>query len=127
MTKGRHHRGVDAEPLPSGQHLALHADAVLSLLARPEPPRRWRAPAFARELALVRAHLSPIHDRALLASSFGREGAHVESDCVSMDRINRRLRVSPVHVAYALRWLELGEEAVPFEVLGRSSLTASAR
>jgi hypothetical protein len=118
---------MDAEPLPAEQHLALHADAVLTLLARGEPPKRWRAPAFVRELALVRAHLSPIRDRALLAASFGREGVHDESDCASLDRINRRLRVSPVHVAYALRWMELGEETLPLEAVARRPLVGALR
>ncbi len=74
-----------------------------------DQPARWHAPAFARKLGLVRAHLRPIRSRALLASSFERESFRTSSFDARPDALTRDLRVSAVHVAYALRWLELGD------------------
>jgi hypothetical protein len=86
--------------------LELDAERLLRLLSlrRGRPPR-WGAPAFAREVDLVRAHLRPIRERALLASSFGREAFHGQAAPGS----DVALGGSAVRVAYALRWLELGE------------------
>jgi len=62
-------------------------------------------PGFAREVELVRAHLGPIRSRALLASSFGREAFHGHAAPGSVVALGG----SAVRVAYALRWLELGD------------------
>ncbi len=89
---------------------ALTLDALLltRLVERPvgRPPR-WTAPAFVREVDLVRSHLRPIRSPALLAASFGREAFHGRA----MPGTPRALAGSAVRVAYALRWLELSDGA----------------
>jgi hypothetical protein len=71
----------------------------------------WTEVAFGREIDAIRSQLAPIHSRSGLASSFSREAFHVRRG--SLDR-----RVDgdadppppgPVRLAYALRWLELGD------------------
>jgi hypothetical protein len=65
-------------------------------------PPRWAAPAFAREVDLVRLHLGPIRTRLGLAASFGREAFHA-------DIAPNADSGGPVTAAYAIRWLELGD------------------
>jgi hypothetical protein len=57
---------------------------------------------FGREVELVRRHLAPIRSRVVLAASFGREAFHVDS--AGPPEV-----AGPVTVAYAIRWLELGD------------------
>ncbi len=63
-------------------------------------PDRWGDPAFARQTDLIRRHLEPLRSRRTLAASFGREAFQVA--------IEPGDPVSPIRVAYAIRWLELG-------------------
>jgi hypothetical protein len=49
--------------------------------------------AFSREVDTIRVHLGPIRSRASLAASFEREATRIEA----------------VRLAYAIRWLELGD------------------
>ena len=89
-------------PAPS-RALALDALRLLRRLRdRAHRPERWSEAAFGREIELVRAHLAPLRSRKALAASYGREAFHVTLD--------RSTRDDPgaVRVAYALRWLELG-------------------
>ena len=65
----------------------------------------WGEPAFAREVDLVRCHLAPIRSRRGLAASFGREAFHRPA----IERPPDPLLVGPVRIAYAVRWLELGD------------------
>jgi hypothetical protein len=65
-------------------------------------PVAWSEPAFVREVGLVRAHLAPIRSRAGLAASFSREAFQVARADDAHDP------PGAVRVAYALRWLELG-------------------
>jgi len=95
-------------PLIIEEELSLLATAVLRVLAGDSRPQRWGAPAFERELGLVRGHLTPIRSRPLLAASFGREGFRGPVDAAP-ERVARRVSVDAVHVAYALRWLELSD------------------
>lgn len=84
---------------------ALALDALRLIRSMTDParvPARWSEPAFRREVDLVRAHLVPLRSRQALAGSFGREAFHVAADPRDADD------PSPVRVAYALRWLELG-------------------
>ena len=90
------------------EELSLLATAVLRVLAGDSRPQRWGAPAFERELGLVRGHLTPIRSRPLLAASFGREGFRGPVDAAP-ERVARQVSVNAVHVAYALRWLELSD------------------
>jgi hypothetical protein len=81
--------------------LALDALRVLRHLRdHPRDAGSWGEPAFAREVDLVRRHLAPIASRRALSSSYAREafqgpGAAPEA--------------RPGRVAYAVRWLELGD------------------
>jgi hypothetical protein len=65
-------------------------------------PAQWTGPAFAREVELIRAHLAPIRSRPVLAASFGREAFHGDPSGSGDGS-------GPVTVAYAIRWLELGD------------------
>jgi hypothetical protein len=91
--------GVSATAPAPDPHRALALDAlrVLRVLRglgdRPRGAGSWEEPAFAREVELVRGHLAPIRSRCGLTSSFGREASFTR----------------PLRVAYALRWLELGD------------------
>ena len=51
--------------------------------ARTVARARWAAPAFGREVDLVRLHLAPIRSRPGLAASFGREAFHADVDRVA--------------------------------------------
>jgi hypothetical protein len=62
---------------------------------------------FGREVDLIRLHLAPIVSRRGLAASFGREAFHGDIDPSIADGET----VGPVTVAYAIRWLELGDGA----------------
>jgi hypothetical protein len=86
--------------------LALDAFRLCQLLGRATlRPPRWFAPSFGREVALVRAHLAPIRTRESLAGSFGREAFHG----LAPGGTDAALANGAVRVAYALRWLELGD------------------
>ncbi len=81
--------------------LALDALRLLRDLRDPARwPDRWGDPAFARQTAQIRRHLEPLHSRRTLAASFSREAFQVA--------IEPGDPVSPIRVAYAIRWLELG-------------------
>jgi hypothetical protein len=92
--------------------LALDALRVLRQLGgRIVTDPTWTEVAFGREIDAIRRQLAPIQSRSGLASSFSREAFHVRRP--SLDR-----RVDgdadppppgPVRLAYALRWLELGD------------------
>jgi len=71
-------------------------------------PRRWSTVAFAREVAAVRAQLAPIRSRKALAESFGREAAVAAT--LTPPTIDPPEPPGPVRVAYAIRWLELGDD-----------------
>lgn len=86
--------------------LALDARYVAGLLADPaRQPARWSSARFRREVALVRTHLQPVMTRAALAASYGREAFHVAPGIPAA----APLAMSAVRVAYAERWLELGD------------------
>jgi hypothetical protein len=55
----------------------------------------------------VRSHLSPIRGRAVLAASFEREAFHFDAGRGVADP--EGMALGPVTVAYAIRWLELGD------------------
>jgi hypothetical protein len=97
---------VSAEaPAP---HRALALDALCVVRTLRDHPRDvgpWGAPAFAREVELVRRHLAPIRDRRGLAASYGREAFRMRDARERGDPPGLR----PSRVAYAIRWLELGD------------------
>jgi hypothetical protein len=92
-------------PVPApARALALDALRLRRRLCDRAPrPERWSQPAFLREIELVRAHLAPLRSRKALASSYGREAFHLSLDEAAQDD------PSAVRLAYALRWLELGD------------------
>ncbi len=92
-------------PVPAPTRaLALDALRLLRRLRDPaRRPDRWSEPSFGREIELIRAHLAPLRSRQALAASYGREAFHVTLDAAARDD------PGPVRVAYALRWLELGD------------------
>jgi hypothetical protein len=100
----------DAPPPPPSpaRELARRALGVLRRARLASPPERWLRPGFGREVDLVRLHLGPVRTRAGLASSFGREAFNLAVD----DSLAAAAPVGPVHVAYALRWLEIGDGRV---------------
>ena len=115
MTLGPHASGVVLDavrtaPLPDPPERVLAGDALILLgwLATRRRPRVWSAPGFGHEVDLVRRHLAFVHGRATLAASFGREAFNVETESAARpDRAT--LAASPTRIAYALRWLELGD------------------
>ena len=89
-------------------HRALALDALRILRNLRDHPRDagpWGEPAFAREVDLVRRHLAPIRSRRGLAASFGREAFNRPA----VERTPDPLVFGPVRIAYAVRWLELGD------------------
>ena len=94
---------VASAPAP---HRALALDALRVLRILRDHPRDagpWGEPAFAREVDLVRHHLAPIASRRALSSSYSREA--FRAPAARPDQSTPR----PVRVAYAVRWLELGD------------------
>ena len=86
--------------------LALDALMVTRTLRdHPRDADPWGEPAFAREVDLIRSQLMPIRSRRGLAASFEREAFQ------SNERPGPRepATMRAVRVAYALRWLELGD------------------
>jgi hypothetical protein len=115
--------GAEAPPeelLPSGgapnispapaPHRALALDAlriVRMLRDQPLAVGPWGEPVFVRQVEAVRRQLAPIRDRRGLAASYGREAFRMRD-------ARERHRPSPfdaIPVAYAVRWLELGDGA----------------
>jgi len=108
---------VPAPPPSPARELARRALDVLRRARRASPPERWLQPTFVREVDLVRLHLAPVRTRAGLASSFGREAFNLGAEEAWGSRARPSTAaareaarsIGPVHVAYALRWLELGD------------------
>jgi hypothetical protein len=99
--------GGPLAPQPSSPARALAVDALAILrLARGagQLPAIWSTVRFGREVELVRAHLRPIRTRAALSASFGHEAFHMAPEAGEAAR-----SPGPVRVAYAIRWLELGD------------------
>ena len=96
-------------PAPAlAPHRALALDAlriVRTLRDHPRDAGPWGEPAFAREVDLVRCHRDPIRRRRGLAASFGREACNRPA----VDRTPEPFGFEAVRIAYALRWLELGD------------------
>ena len=85
-------------------------DVVVRAVDPTSLPRRWSTLAFAREVAAVRAQLAPIRSRRSLAESFGREAAIAAT--LTPPTIDPPQPPGAVRVAYAIRWLELGDDRV---------------
>jgi hypothetical protein len=105
-------RDVDDSPaLPAAMHeqrLATHADLLAAWLERPDRPQRWRSEPFSRTVDLVRTHPRPIATREMLALSYAREHFHLIS-VGEPPAPSELLSRDATEVAYAIRWLELGD------------------
>lgn len=67
----------------------------------------WAEAAFQRRVEVFRRQLAPVCSRAALAASYVREAGHRP-----VDGRSRPVRsVTPLQVAYALRWMELARPA----------------
>ena len=111
------------EPDSPSRALALAALSVIRHSRRPaDRPAAWSLPGFAREVDLVRLHLHPVKTRQVLAASFGREAFHAGPPAGAAPQ-------GPVAVAYAIRWLELGDrvERPAFEIWLAESATGPVR
>jgi hypothetical protein len=96
-------------PAPA-PHRALALDALrlrAGLRHAHRRPAGWSDPSFAREVELIRWHLAPLRNRRSLAASYGREAFQT----LDVDRTRPR-PLGPTRAAYAIRWLELGGDAV---------------
>jgi hypothetical protein len=97
------------EPDSPSRALALVGLEVIRHSRRPaDRPAAWSLPGFAREVDLVRLHLRPVGSRQVLAASFGREAFHAGPSTAAA-KGGTTAAGGPVAVAYAIRWLELGD------------------
>ena len=88
-----------------GRALALDALGIRRRLRdHPRDAGSWGEPAFAREVDLIRRHLAPIATRRSLSSSYSRESFRAATASAAA-----ATGVRPAHIAYAVRWLELGD------------------
>jgi hypothetical protein len=94
---------------------ALAQDALRLLRRVRDPdrrPERWLDADIARDIALIRRHLAPLRSRQALAASFVREAFHVHDDTPTQAGPRSTANLGdpgPVRLAYAIRWLELGD------------------
>ena len=85
--------------------LVLDALVVMRTLRdHPRDADPWGEPAFAREVDLIRSQLMPIRSRRGLAASFEREAFQSQ-----LPGPREPATMQAVRIAYALRWLELGD------------------
>ena len=109
-------------PDPRHELARLALDVVVRTSEPVELPRRWRGVPFAREVDRTRAQLAPIRSRQGLIASFSREAsiAATRGECsppgeqagpsaAPGPRLDLLQPPGPVRVAYAIRWLELGD------------------
>jgi hypothetical protein len=100
--------GVAAPARDSERALAPDALRVLRRVVRTaDSGGAWSDPAFERAVEVVRRQLMPIRSRRALARSFEREAFHVRRAVLLADGA---IDIpGPVRLAYAIRWLELGD------------------
>lgn len=94
-----------AEPDERHELARLALDVVVRTAEPIEAPQRWLTPAFAAEVDRTRAQLAPIRTRDALLASFRREASISATRGTAVDG----RPAGPVRVAYAIRWLELGD------------------
>jgi hypothetical protein len=84
----------------------LALDLVLRTSEPLRLPERWTRTPFGREVDGTRAQLAPIQTRTALAASFSREASVAATRSAPLTPADPP---GPVRVAYAIRWLELGD------------------
>jgi hypothetical protein len=101
--------GHDASDAIDPRHelARLALDLVVRTSEPIQLPPRWLGVAFDREVEGTRAQLGPIRSRSLLAASFAREASVAVSRQAPLSPADPP---GPVRVAYAIRWLELGDD-----------------
>ncbi|CAN5599465.1 hypothetical protein BH20CHL7_BH20CHL7_14620 [soil metagenome] len=77
------------------------------------PDRAWSDVRFRERVDAIRHQLAPLRSRAALVASYGREASHVTVDGRASGRPSAP--ATPLQVAYALRWLELGRPLARIE------------
>lgn len=99
-------------PDPRHELARLALDVVVRTAAPIDVPTSWLRPGFALEVDRTRAQLAPIRTRKGLMTSFAREAS------IAATRVPPGLAATasaaqpppgPIRVAYAIRWLELGD------------------
>jgi hypothetical protein len=99
--------GTNDDPDDPRHELArLALDVVLRTSEPLRLPLRWTSPPFAREVDRTRGQLTPISSRTALAASFSREASVAATRSAPLTPADPP---GPVRVAYAIRWLELGD------------------
>jgi hypothetical protein len=93
-------------PDPRHELARLALDLVLRTSEPLRLPERWTRTPFGREVDRTRAQLAPITTRTALAASFSREASVAATRSAPLTPADPP---GPVRVAYALRWLELGD------------------
>ncbi len=84
----------------------LALDLVLRTSEPLRLPERWTRTPFGREVERTRGQLAPIATRTALAASFSREATVAATRTAPLSPTDPP---GPVRVAYAIRWLELGD------------------
>ena len=108
------------EPDPRHELARLALDLVVRTAEPIDAPPRWTTPAFAAEIERTRAQLGPIRSRETLLASFSREASIAATRGQPVETVP----AGPVRLAYAIRWLELGDGR---ERPGWSSILAGVR
>ena len=91
---------------PRHELARLALDLVLRTSEPLRLPERWTRTPFGREVDGTRAQLAPIRTRTALAASFSREASVAATRSAPLTPADPP---GPVRVAYAIRWLELGD------------------
>jgi hypothetical protein len=99
------HSSEGPEPDPRHELARLALDLVVRTAEPADLPARWTTYPFGQEVDRTRAQLGPIRSRAALLASYSREA----SIAVTRGALESGLPSGPVRVAYAIRWLELGD------------------
>ena len=100
-------------PLAITDHQHELARLALDVVVRTsEPitvPPCWKTVPFGNEVDRTRAQLGPIGSRESLATSYAREASIAVTRAATIDGFSVPSTPGPVRVAYAVRWLELGD------------------
>jgi hypothetical protein len=97
---------INGQASPPGHELArLALDLVVRTAEPAELPARWTTFQFGREVDRTRGQLAPIQSRTALLASYLREAPIA----ATRGAVETGLPAGPVRVAYAIRWLELGD------------------
>jgi len=100
--------GANAASGPLADHHVVARLALDLVVRTAEPaqlPPRWTTYPFGQEVDRTRHQLAPLQSRSALLDSFRREA----SVAATRGAVEAGLPPGPVRVAYAIRWLELGD------------------